>query len=516
MSKKSKDENFLLKEKHPRLAKSLLGSIRKLSDELWWRACWLAPNFFSDPNFDKDWNEKSNEESRIDEGEELRIRAVWGIELFGPNESESLYFALRALGWSAGFGLDEGGALNWVRLQRAYGYGGTYNVGVVNPTSNSQRFIRVQNHTLIPEDVDYLLVRLHQIVPAVTCVVVCFVLKEVAADRYEQELNRVRIAECKRGPHWSIKYLDPSHLKERAIQEVRDQFRNNIYEWFKKNLPGYFVRSNSSQRFPMAELLCTKFQDIFCEKERSVHFDWRRLISNVSLQEIWSSKDSSALKFTLKQEQRSLDQANLLIASTSLLSFSEERIKTYGGGTAAVVQICHEQLNGALVCFGISVFLKEVTRDLKSAREQLNFSKSNRETLQTIDFIRKFFDRNAGVPAVARELREHTKAKGFFEYYCERFTAPPWSNDLPVREFAKEIRESVHFRASALIEDESSTREHFEQLSTILSIRESIRAQRRMEVLTVAALLVAAVSLAAAFPDGWVADLKVALFKLQS
>ncbi|MEA3591891.1 hypothetical protein OIN95_14510, partial [Staphylococcus aureus] len=53
--------------------------------------------------------------------------------------------------------------------------------------------------------------------------------------------------------------------------------------------------------------------------------------------------------------------------------------------------------------------------------------------------------------------------------------------------------------ANRLTEEEVSIREHFEQVSAVLSVRESIKAQRRMEWLTVLALVVAFASLMVAF-----------------
>jgi hypothetical protein len=486
------------KQEPPTTSDSQTSGIQKILHKLWWRTHWLLPNFipapYSDRTYQQASDKKANEESRVNDGEEFRVRAVWGVELFGPNESDRLYEALRVLGWSAGFGAAEDGALTWVQQQRSYGHGGTYNVGVVTQNSNTQKFLGVQNRASLPEDVEYLLVSFHQIVPTVTCVVVCFVLKEEATTRYEQELNLVRTSRRERSTRWSISRVDPSHLKQRAVEAVRRRFRRTVTEWFKRNLPGYFSHSSLPQRFPTAELLCTKLEDVFVEKKHGIHFDWRRIISNVAPQEIWASKDSSGLRFTLHQERWPRAHENFLIASTSLQSLPEDRIRMYGGGAGSIVAICHESLEGTLARFAVSAFLAEVAHDLKNTREELSLSKSNRKTVRTIDRVQRFFDRNAGVPAVVRELRDLTKTSGFFEHYCEHFTAEPWRNDQPNREFAKELREGVYVRASTLIEDESSTREHFGQLSAILSIRESVRAQRKMEVLTFVALFVATVS----------------------
>jgi hypothetical protein len=270
-----------------------------------------------------------------------------------------------------------------------------------------------------------------------------------------------------------------------------------------------------SQRFPMAELLTTKSEDVFTESQRQIHFDWRRIISNGSPHEVWTSKDLSGFRFTARQERWPRDQPNSIIACVSVHHLTEKRIQMYGGGASAIVAICNEAFEGVLTYFAVSAFLAEVARDMKSTREALSLSKSNRKTIRTIGRIQGFFGRNTGVHAVVHELRNLTNVRGFIEHYCGNFTAKPWGKDQSDRDFANELREIINVRASALINDESSTREHFEQLSTILSIRESIRAQRRMEVLTIVALLVATASLVAAAPDGWIAMMKQLLDNLQ-
>jgi len=166
--------------------------------------------------------------------------------------------------------------------------------------------------------------------------------------------------------------------------------------------------------------------------------------------------------------------------------------------------MCHEALEGPLAYIGVAAYLTEISRGLKVARDGLNLAKARQPTLRVINQIREFFDGNAGVPAVARELRDATKQRGQIEHYCENFTASQWGGGRRRRNFVKELRRGLQHAAATLIEDESSTREHLEQLSAILSVRESIRAQRRMEVLTIFALAVAALSLAAALPKSWI------------
>lgn len=440
---------------------------------------------------------------------------MWGAELFGPNESERLYEALRVLRWSAGFRSAEDGALTWVQQQRAYGHGGSYNVGPVTPNTGRQQFLGIQNHASLPKQVEYLLVRIHQIAPAVTCVVVCFVLRDEAAAWYQRQLNQDRHSRRERGPRWSVRHWDPSHIKQRAVELVRERLSIIVDDWFKENLPGYFAGSRQSLHIPSAELLSTDSVDVFQLGEPKLDFDWRRIIVNAAAHEVWTCKDLQGLRFVVRPPRWPREQEHRLLASVVPRCLPEKRVEMYGGGPSATVAICHEALEGTLAYFATLAFLTEVSRDLKGTREELNLSHANRATLHTIDRIQGYFDRNAGVPAVARELRAATKRPGLVEHYCEAFIAPPWKSDGPSREFAKELRERLHASATALIEDESATREHFQQLSTILSIRESVRTQRRLELVTIAALLVAAVTLVATIPDNWIAKVRGLLAAIQ-
>lgn len=482
-----------------------------------WRVYWLAPNLIRihnrDDEFERKREKESNEAGRVPEEDELRVRVVWGVEVFGPNEIEGLYKALKSLGWNAGFvRSEEENALRWVQQQRTYGCGGSYNVGLVVRKSEKRRWIGAPSEAELPNGADHLLVRIYQVTPAITCVVVGFVLDDEAARRYETELNMDRRARHERKKRWSLSYLEPSHQKQQAIASARDELRYSICDWFSQTIPGYFATHGVRKNLPFAELLTTAEDDIFAERAIKRDFDWRRILANTSKHDIWTSNDIPALKFVLKRSEFVEVSRNWIVASVSMAALPQDSVKTYGGGAYGVASLCHEALDGLLAYFGVSSYLSELSRDLKVAREELNLSKSSRRTIEVIERIQRFFDGNVGIPVAARELRDVTKRSGWLAYYCGRFMAADWSDKSRTRDFANDLQTNLHRTASALIEDESSTREHFEQLSTVLSIRESIRAQRRMELVAVLALVVATITLAADMPEGWFVYVKEYLF----
>src|SRR5690606_36321445 len=85
------------------------------------------------------------------------------------------------------------------------------------------------------------------------------------------------------------------------------------------------------------------------------------------------------------------------------------------------------------------------------------------------------------------------------------------------REFGTNLCKQTSFWAEQIITEERSLREHFEQLSTVLSVRESVQAQKRMEWLTVIAVVIATASLLVALPPtkDWLDTPNTFLHKIQ-
>ncbi len=479
---------------------------RRIARQARWRAHWLLPNILPPPYRDETAyrdkrDRESNESSRTPEDEEVRLSVMWGMELFGPAEIELLYESLARLKWSAGISsLETGGALNWVRQQRAYGgEGGWYNVGIVAEHSDRQRFLLLENYASLPSEIDYLLVRIFQLTPSLTCVLVGFVLNEHETRCYEVELNRDRKTKRERSTsRWSVSNLEPEHLKRRSIDQTRSRIQNLVKRWFRANLPGYFS-SLSDNHMPTAELVTTCARQLMSNERhepRDINFDWRHMLANVSLFDVWTYAKCTALRFSAKGHGFA-DESFHLVVTLCTSEVPDENLKYMGGRErGSYVAYCHELLDGILINYAGVAFLKEVSKDLKISRSDLKISSLRRRGgVHVLERIQSFFDRSLGTPAVAAELRDRSKRPGLYQHECSSFISPKWTNDEEQRDFAEVLCEQTNFLATRVITEEHSTREHFEQLSSILSVRESIKAQRRMEWLTIVALAVAIGSL---------------------
>lgn len=475
-----------------------------------WRAHWLWPSVVpgpdrrADPEFRVRHDREVNERTRVPDGESLTLTAMWGVEVFGPSEVDRLYEGLVRLGWRN----SSSDAPGWIRHQRAFGgAGGWYEVGPVFTRGEKARLAMIDNHAQLPEGVDHLLVRIFQLTSSLTCVLIGFSLKPELARCYEEELNRDRRTVSERGKRrWSISYLDPHHLKTRSIDQTRNRLRGLVSDWFASNLPGYFC-GRPPGHVLSAELVTTMNEHLLPRDRDSGHvpFDhWRRVIANVSYLDVWTLAECQGVRVAA-WDRHLADEPLHVVATLRRQDVPSKSVELYGGpGPWAILSFCHERLDGVLINLAGLSFLRIASREIKASREALQLKRtSGRNSLQVLEKIQTFFDHSVGIPASAAELRDRSERVALYQHECAHFTAPPWPKAEEPRALATQLREQTGMLAKSVLAEEHALREHLEQLSSILSVRESVTAQRRMEWLTVAALIVAFMSLVVAALTLW-------------
>lgn len=480
-------------------------------DPLWWRAHWLLPNlipsqYWSDRDYERARDQNDNQRSRVPEEQQLRVHMVWGVELYGPIEIENLYASLRNLGWGSITGSGQN-VVDWIQQQRSYGFGGWFNVGPVLRREGRGKSPFIQNFAPLPDQVESLIVRTIQISPSLTAMRIGFRLTEPAARCYEEALNRNHVTYRKRSRRpGSVSIVGVESQKRQAVETVRADLRRLVGSWFELHMPGFFASLKLPTAFPTTELLMVENGPVLQEptdEPRSGHLSWRWLLGNTSPHEVWTCTDAAGLQLSMDRYSDEEEGRHIVVALDAAtfplekLGASRERTPHYYTYT------CDELLESMLVHAATIEYLREQKRDLKITRESLKRARSSRRGVtRTLWEIGLFFDRTLGSPATARELARESQQAGGYQHDCPAFTAPGWRKDDKPRELSDEIRSTVHALATRLIEEEASIREHFQQLSTILSVQESIKVQRRMEWLTIAALVVACASLIAAVTPG--------------
>ena len=103
-----------------------------------------------------------------------------------------------------------------------------------------------------------------------------------------------------------------------------------------------------------------------------------------------------------------------------------------------------------------------------------------------------------------------------FNRRCGDYKAPHWNSNNDSRSLGLHFSEAAKNLSDKVLLEEHSLREHFAQLASIISIRESMRAQRKTGVLSLLAVLIAAGSMViTAFQSNtWISEIKFFLIKL--
>ena len=404
---------------------------------------------------------------------------------------------MRRLGWNDerlfAFNRNPG---SWIDEQRTYGTEGSFNLGLIDRPGKS-RFLMKARPAPLPEAVDYAHGWIFQLSPSITAVIICFALREPASNTYQREINvdRKTLHEPLDGGYRSY---DVEHAKRRAVDAARVSTRTLVTNWFATNLPGFFSLASDGNRLPTAELLSTDSACLLTSEHRGIEHDWIQLTSPLGHREVWTLKGMEAVKLCWPDFDDDLRYHGIVNIRTSLLS--AEHLKYRGDPSDSVyVSIVDDRIRGVLVHFASTAALREIVRRLRLAPSTLSPDTATRRgTVKCLEQIRCFFDQSVGVPAFTSELAEKSRTIHSYRWNCAEFQASGWRPEDPPVQISEVLRARTQFLASNAQRLEKETREHMEQLSGILSTRENIRTQARMELVTVGAAILSLASLVVA------------------
>lgn len=496
------------------LKDAILSKIILAKDRVVWKMRWLFPNIMMS-SMDEESDREENFSTISEEAEEIKVEMVWGAEVYGPEEAESLCDNLTRLRWVAGSGLSSyETAAEWIRQQRLYGTGGFYNVGVVASPKNAHGFILPVNQMELPPGVISLSVVIFQITSALTCVVVGFVLDDSIKKSYVGILGKDVKGRYFRMSKSSISRCSPSQLKKKLIEKNRDRIRNIAHSWFKKNLPGFFSNTNLSA-LPTAELIASNITSIFSGR-KSVGFAWKDVLVSVRNYNVWSAQTSQGIK--IASEHNDMEEGELhLVVSLCKADVDPEVVSLYGGGPEKYLRHADQLLPEAISGFASLTYLAETLKNLKLSRSSLQFIGLDRnKQVGVLESIQVFFDRSLGAPIIASELKKRAEFVNYFNRGYGDYKAPYWNSNNESRSLGLYFSEATTNLSDKILLEEHSLREHFAQLASIISIRESMRAQRRTETLSLLAVLIAAGSMVVTVlqSDTWVSEIRFFLVSL--
>lgn len=482
---------------------------------VWWEIYRRFPNQHrseADRKFEIEHDADENEKIRIDSEEDLLVPIIWATEVFGPSEIDSFYGHMKNLGWSKNPSRTDCGPAKWIAEQRLYGFGGSYNIGVVT-RAKSKSFSHIQYFAPLPDEVDYLDVMIRQVSTSVTCVTIGFFLKPVPRTWYREELNRDRKTFRRAIPaSRTITILSPENQKHESISKVRAQYRAVATEWFKEHMAGFFSRQGNDNLLPTAELLTCMHTTLLTglSDARRLHRPrWLHTLLPIGMWEVWTNTSLPALRLTLDEFENESRHHAVFALTTSQVS--PEALVPYGGASVeSYASYVHNHVNELLAHHATLAYLTEAARIVKRNREKLKPNHKSDKVETALEVIAGFFQESAGFPAVAEDLLKRGASPIWLNACALFVTQDRHGAENRTYTLAEALASRTHGLAQHLSEGESSTREQFEQFASILSIKESVRAQKKTEVLTVLALVVAFLSLLAALQplSEWRKDLR--------
>jgi len=478
----------------------------KVWGRLHWEAYYWLPKLIPYPDRrDADYyraNEpEENAETRVPEDESVAVPLIWAVEMYGPAEIEGLYTALRSLRWAteeSNYGRSVGA---WIEKQRAYGHGAAFfNIGLVCRPEDRSKYVGARNIADLPKDVKDLHVSIHQVTSSLTALLVGFHLQGDIVSSYQRELQRDRSTAMRPNRRFRhISVVTPAHRKQEFIDCARTRLREIARDWIRSQAPGFFSSINRPSLIPTAELVVTRSTPLLARvagAAKAPWMDWRRLIVLPDSHSVWTSKKCKGLQFTWLRRANP-DVGHHMVASLRTADFPKEA-RHYGSrDDLSQTYYCRQMLDGILVQSAADLLVGELSRELKETRSSMrSLGKERTKTLGTIDKIEDYFDRTIGSPIVVSEIAGRPKNEQWYLFGCEVFVMERFDGEECT--YTTELVKRIHSRATRLVSEEESIRDHFGQLSSVLSVREGLFAQRRMERVTYIALFVAVLSLGVA------------------
>lgn len=494
---------------------SLLDRCRRLIPYLEWELYRRFPNLkierFNARDRDVERDRLMNETTRLPPDEELFVYAMWGTEVFGPSEIDAFYKNLRRLEWDEGgkFRNEEHAAAKGIAEQRMYGASGAFNLGLV-VRKDEKRFLGMDYFAPLPPEVDYLLVELQQVSPSFTCVTIGFVLKEEESKLYAEALSRERRSERRAVPKSrAVTHLRVDSLKRESIEKAREHYRSIVTSWFAEFMPGYFSTAGGGPSLPTGEFVSTHRSKILADRSTSKPLqggDWTALLTPRRFyRDAWTSGEYAALRAAFDSFEGNSRYHTLFELTAEDLD--DESLKYRGErGRGAYVGIVHEQITGILSYYAIYALLVEAAKAVRVSRESLEVGRRGGASKGVLESIRQAFRIFSGLTSAIDDLVEYASEQSHYDHYAEDFTKKGTGKYSEQTYHLKDsLRQRTLQLGQRLAKDEAAARELFDQLASIVSIQESIRSQRRMEILTYIAIFLALASLLVAMPtlDKW-------------
>ena len=367
-------------------------------------------------------------------------------------------------------------------------------LGFLTPPESDLFFPSHLIETELPPHFEYAQAHIYSLSPSLIAVVVCFVLEEEIANKFNAILREDRATVAIPIPKgYSIH--NPMIQKSDEIRALRADLAQAIAKWFRETLPGQFTSVLDRCELPTCEFVTTRLATPFPSAPDERHPEWSyvELLELADGFDIWKSSRTSGLYFRGSTESRY--RSILAIRERELLAtMDEDDAQT----RAARINRVNSDATALILSRGIMILSEEYAQELLRIRDlELSDNMSSSAAVEYLDRLSRSILRGVDVSAVAAELNELSQTTFWPLDAASDYSTAPGPLVRHSVSFIEQFRRFTKEQATWLVKLEQTFRAHASQVGALIGARENLRLQKKITLMTVVllALAVAAIVL---------------------
>jgi hypothetical protein len=440
-----------------------------------------------------------NRDTRIPDGEQVRIPVIWLTELYTPTTLSGLLKGLPPLITKARWKHPERGDLvEWVQAARRQGGGAWQMLPEVWPPGT--RYLTDQIVDDLPTGISSVTWGIYTLTSTVTAVTAAFHVREEYAEELQRIINQDVSTHATLTPGGGFKISDVRWQKQEAADRWRESLRSAAAEWLAERLPGSFHGLAPCQP-PTIELLLTEKQRPWDTPISDVpgSREWMRLLDLVNVEGYWQSTDMRWLRLRERQILRwnpSLKHIQTLAALRSdFLAIAAH------GTLGEAIYLLHQYITPFASRQALTALLNELDEQVAAIRDLSERATSQRSPKALNQVQRQLIHTGLDSQIVATDIARFARNERWWTHDVLDFievlpsALSVWQS--PRESLSGLMRQRQVDRGAASAQAEADLREVINSSAQLTAATENIRLQRSVRWLAIISVIVAIIATAA-------------------
>lgn len=347
-------------------------------------------------------------------GESLKLRSTWVSEAFTSSQVENLIKSISRLGWDKAAPFNNNHDLaSWIKSSRVSGDGqGWSNGGIVRDIKSVSRGLTEKinsRYAKLPKGVNFAHLYLHKISSSVTIITMQFIHSSEVSESMNNILaSSESKAYVKYHPSKlraeNISYISSTSQKRESLNNHIDKIHQPLYDWFHKNIPGYF--SDNKTALPTVDFITSsKFK--FTDSKDVKITDYLEIVFGYG-NDNWCSTVKNGLRLILPSYFNN-NIRSFIFGNENELS---EGLGVYGAEDKLTAMTGH-MFHKTASMLATHNLLEGYEKDLLTMRDRASRSvKSLKKALDDADYVRNsYLAKSKDIRMAAKELNKSSKFK---------------------------------------------------------------------------------------------------------